>query len=224
MTSNTILTNINSTKFLGLTIDNTLSWREHIAALTTKLNKACFAIRAIPPFMTLRALKMVYFSYFHSVMSYGIIFWGSSHLSNSIFKIQKRIIRIITNKCKRDSCRQLYKQLQILTFPAQYIFSLLMFVIKHRDFFPSNSDIHDQNTRYNHNLHLPITNLTLVQKGVLHSGIKIYNHLPTHIKTLSKDPKHFKLKLKSFLLEQTLYSLEEFYQVTSKEFYPMCAI
>ena len=68
------------------------------------------------------------------------------HLSNNIFKIQKRIIRIITNKCKHDSCRQLYKQLQILTLPAPYIFSLLMFVIKHRDFFPSNSDIHDRMT------------------------------------------------------------------------------
>jgi len=45
-----------------------------------------------------------------------------------------------------------------------------------------------------------------------------------HIKTLSKDPKHFKLKLKSFLLEQTLYSLEEFHQVTSQEFYPICAM
>jgi hypothetical protein len=120
ITSNTILTNINSTKFLGLIIDNTLSWREHVVALTTNLNKACFAIRAIKHFMTLRVLKMVYFSYFHSVMSYGIIFCGSSHLSNNIFKIQNRIIRIITNRCKRDSCHQLYKQLQILTFPAQY--------------------------------------------------------------------------------------------------------
>ena len=93
-----------------------------------------------------------------------------------------------------------------------------MFVIKHWDFFPSNSDIHDRNTRYNHNLHLHTTNLTLIQKGVLHSGIKTYNHLPMHIKTLSKDPKHFKLKLQSFLLEQTFYSLGEFYQVTSKNF------
>ena len=151
-------------------------------------------------------------------MSYGIIFWGTSHLSNNIFKTQKRIIRIITNKCKRDSCRQLYKQLQILTFPAQYIFSLFMFVIKYSEFFPSNYEIHDQDTHYNHNLHVPTTNLTLVQRGVLYSGIKIYNHLPTHIKSLLKDPKQFKLKLKSFLLEQSLYSLEEFYQVTSKEF------
>jgi len=44
---NSIKTNINSTKFLGLIINNTLSWRDHIAALTSKLNKACYAIRAI---------------------------------------------------------------------------------------------------------------------------------------------------------------------------------
>jgi hypothetical protein len=199
--SNTILTNINSTKFLGLTIDSTMSWKEHLAALTSKLNKACFAIRAIKPFMTRRVLKMVYFSYFHSIMSHGFIFWGSTHLSNNIFKIQKRVIRTITNKCKRDSCHQLFKQLHILTLPAQYIFSLLMFVIKYKDFFPSNSNIHNRNTRYNHNLHLSTTNLTLVQKGALHSCIKIYNHLPMHIKSLSNDLKDFKSKLKIFLQE-----------------------
>jgi len=214
--SNSIITNVNSTKFLGLTIDNTLLWKEHIADVTSKLNGACYALRAIKPFMTLDVLRMVYFSYFHSIMSYGIIFWGNSHLSSNIFKIQKRVIRIITNKSKRDSCRQLYKQLQILTLPSQYIFSLLVFVAKNRDLFLSNSEIHDINTRNNYNLHLPTTNLTLVQKGVLYSGSKIYNHLPYHIKALSDDLKLFKSKLKTFLMEHSLYSLEEFYQVTSR--------
>ena len=120
----------------------------------------------------------------------------------------------MTNKSKRDSCRQLYKQLQILTLPGHYILSLLLFVIKYREFFPLDSDIHDRNTRNNDNLHPP-TNLTLVQKGVLYSGIKIFNRLPTSIKSLSKDPRHFKNKLKNFLLEHTLYSLNEYYQVTS---------
>ena len=189
MVSNSIITNINSTKFLGLTIDSTLSWREHISCLTSKLNKACYAITAFKPFMTLNVLRTVYFSYFHSLMSYGVIFWGNSHLSNNIFKIQKRIIRIITNKGKRDSCQNLYKQLQILTLSSQYIFSLLIFVAKHRDLFLSNSEIHDINTRFNYNLHLPTTNLTLVQKGVLYPGSRIYNYLPIHIKSLSYDPK-----------------------------------
>jgi len=38
---NSINTNINSTTFLGFIIDNSLSWKDHIAALTSKLNKAC---------------------------------------------------------------------------------------------------------------------------------------------------------------------------------------
>jgi hypothetical protein len=120
--SNTILTNSNSTKFLGITLDNMLTWTEHIANLTTKLNKACFAIRAIKPYMSLSVLRSVYFSYFHSLMSYAIIFWGSSSVSNNIFKLQKRTIRIIANKGKRDSCRQLFIQYQILTLHAQYFF------------------------------------------------------------------------------------------------------
>ena len=87
--SNSIITNTNSTKFLGLTIDNTLSWKERTANVTSKSNGACYATRAIKPCLTLDVLRMVYFSYFHSITSYGIIFWGNSHLSSNIFKIQK---------------------------------------------------------------------------------------------------------------------------------------
>ena len=114
-------------------------------------------------------------------MRHGIIFWGNSHHSNSIFKIQKTIRRIITNAGSCDSCHQLYKQLQILSLTSQCIFSLLVFINKKRGLFLSNSEIHDMNTRFNYNLHLSSIDLTLVQKGVLYSGSKIYNHLPLNI-------------------------------------------
>jgi len=55
MSSNTIITYINSTKFWGLIIDSTLSWKDHITRLTSKLNKACYTIRAIKPFIPLDA-------------------------------------------------------------------------------------------------------------------------------------------------------------------------
>jgi hypothetical protein len=136
--SNSIITNIKSTKFLGLIIDNTLSWSDHIVELTSKLNKACYAY-AIKSFMSLDVLRTIYFSYVHSVMTYGIIFWGNSHYSDSIFKIQKIIIRIITNTGRHNSCHQLYKQLQKLSLQPQYIFSLLIFENNNRDLFQSNS-------------------------------------------------------------------------------------
>jgi hypothetical protein len=120
--SNSINSNINSTRFLGLTIDCLLSWNDHISNLTSKLNKACYAVRALVPFMSPSVIRIVYFSYFHSVMSYGIIFWGNANLYINIFKIQKRIIRIMNRKSKRDSCRDLFKQWKILPFSSQYIY------------------------------------------------------------------------------------------------------
>jgi hypothetical protein len=74
ITNKGVITDIHSTRFLGLIIDSTLSWKDHIIELTSKLSKACYAIRAIKPFMSLDVLKMTYFSYVHSIMSYGIIF------------------------------------------------------------------------------------------------------------------------------------------------------
>ena len=92
------------------------------------------------------------------------------------------------------------------------MFSLLVFVKKNRELFLSNSEVHDMNTRYNKNLHLPSTNLTLVQKGVLYSGSRIFNRLPLSIKAHSNDAKRFKTTLKSYLIEHSFYSLDEYYQ------------
>ena len=50
--------------------------------------------------------------------------------SDDIFKIQKRIIRIITNSNKNASCRELFKKLNILPLQSQYIYSILLFIIK----------------------------------------------------------------------------------------------
>jgi len=155
---------------------------------------------------------MVYFSCFHSIMSYGIIFWGNSHYSINIFKIQKRIIRIMTYSNRRDTCRPLFDQLRILPLPSQYIYSLLLFVATNRKLFLLNSQIHDMNNRHNNNLHLPSTGLTLVQKGVAYSGCKIYNHLPPQIKNISNNIALFKSKLKKFLLRYAFYSVDEYYQ------------
>jgi hypothetical protein len=76
--------------------------------------------------------------------------------------------------------------------------------------FLSNSEIHDINTRNNSNVHLTSTNLALVQKGVLYSGSKVYNCLPSHVKALSNEPKRFKSTLKSYLIEQAFYSLDDY--------------
>jgi hypothetical protein len=154
---------------------------------------------------------MVYFSTFHSIVSYGIIFWGISTYSKIIFKTKKRIVRIITNSDNKDSCWELFKKLCILPLQSQYIFSLLIFVVKNKDSIKTNSDIHSFNVRSNHDLPIPVANLAVFQKGVWYSGIKVYNHLPPTLKQLSHDVLKFKMALKRFLLAKSFYTLDEYY-------------
>jgi len=151
---------------------------------------------------------MVYYAYVHSLMSYGINFWGNSSHYIEIFKIQKRVIRIITKSGSKTSCRQLFKQLEILPLQSQYILSTLQFVIKNKNLYTNNQNIHIINTRFNLDLHLPICNLTLYQKGAYFSGIILFNHLPLSLKRLSNDIKVFKPALQRFL-KQHSYSIEE---------------
>jgi len=73
---------------------------------------------------------MVYFSIVHSIILYGIIFWGVSTHSNIIFKIQKRIIRIIMNSGNKGSCRDLFKKLNILPLQSQYVLSLFILLLR----------------------------------------------------------------------------------------------
>ena len=120
ITSNSVIANINCTKFLGLIIDSTLSWKDHITEIIPKLNKACYVIRTLTFLRSPEILRMIYFSHFHSIMSYGIIFWCNFHYSVNILKIQKRIVRSITNSNRYGTCRPLFKHLRILHLPSQY--------------------------------------------------------------------------------------------------------
>jgi len=62
------INNIYNIKFLGLTIDNTLSWKKQIEQLASNLSSAGYAIRSLKSIMFQKSLRIIF--------SYGIIFWG----------------------------------------------------------------------------------------------------------------------------------------------------
>jgi len=60
-----------------------------VGELTPRLNKACYAIRLIKPFMSLDVLRSTYVLYVHSIISYGIIFWENSFIVKKYLKLRK---------------------------------------------------------------------------------------------------------------------------------------
>lgn len=71
------------------------TWDGHIEDIIKKLNKACYMIRNVKLIVSMKTLKSVYFSYFHSVMSYSIMLWGNSSHAERLLRLQKRAVKII---------------------------------------------------------------------------------------------------------------------------------
>ena len=134
--NNNFITNSSYTKFLWVTMDNILSWNNHINLLMKKLSMACNIIRNAKTCMSASSLKMIYHAFFHSAMSYGIIFWGNMSQSSTIFSIpppkKKKAIRIMEGCGNRVSCGNLFQKLQILPLTSQYMLSLLMFIVQNK--------------------------------------------------------------------------------------------
>jgi hypothetical protein len=110
------------------------------------------------------------------------------------------------------SCISLFKQLEILRVPYQYVLSLLNFIINNQEIFQTNSSIHNINTRNKHHLHSPNGNLSPPppQKSTLSAGIKIFNSLPLNVTILRDDKAKFKAGFRKYLHTHFSYSVDEF--------------
>jgi hypothetical protein len=94
-----------------------------------------------------------------------------------VFKLQNRVVRVMSGTGPRSSCRNLFKKLNTLPVPCQYILSLMLFIIDNQQHFFTNAHVHGLGTRNKNNLYLPVQSLTCVHKGVSCSRVKIFNLL-----------------------------------------------
>ena len=91
------LKKVTSTKFLGVTIDNKLSWHPHIKELKRKMNFAISTLSRIKSCVPENLHKDLYYTLFESHLSYCISVWGNvpQYLMNELHVIQKKCIRIL---------------------------------------------------------------------------------------------------------------------------------
>lgn len=199
-----------SVKYLGLTLDNNLSWNGHVDSLCLKLSSSVFAIKRTKAVSTQEAAKIAYHSLFESHLRYGVIAWGSSSIGNlqRILILQKRAVRVLAGLNSRDSCRPAFKNLRILTITSLYILEAVMYCVNNNTM-QRNRDIHNHNTRSRNNFNLPHHRTATYCKKPFYAGTKMYNLLPETIK--QEEAKKMKTTLQSWLQSRAFYTLEEFY-------------
>ncbi|XP_046664212.1 uncharacterized protein LOC124356940 isoform X1 [Homalodisca vitripennis] len=200
--------NLDSPMFLGLTLDPTLNWHQHISVLKSRLSKSIYALKRLSGELEREGLRQAYFGLFHAHMSYGLIVWGGAPKSEDIFVAQKKAIRVITGSHRLAHCKQLFIELRILTLHSLYIFQCLMYLRANLDKVHTRSSIHSHNTRSANLINLPQNRLLKSERNPIVISSRLMNKLPDTVKNLENDK--FKICIINFLLKNPFYKVEEF--------------
>lgn len=203
------LEQVRTTKFLGLHLDNALSWECHVNALCKKLASSCYVLYGLSSITSKSVLLSYYYAQFYSRIKYCVIFWGLSQHADRIFKLQKRAIRNITGLRSSSSCRGMFKELKILTLPSIYILELVTYVKSNISEFTTNNFHHDYSTRSGNQLSIPFHSLSLYKRSPRYMGIILYNKLPNNVKIIT-NLKTFNRSVRIILLNHCFYSVNEF--------------
>jgi hypothetical protein len=201
-----IIQRVECTKLLGLQIDETLSFSQHIYELQNKIISFMFALKRIRPLINETTAKTLYFAYIQSRLNYMNTVWiaAPAYSLESLEIIQRKSLRIVLRKNWYCSGSELYS-LQILpvTSMCQYSTAILTFKFI-RNLTKLNftinyiNEVHRYPTRNNEDILIPRTSTQLGSLNFFVRAFAQYNSLPNSIKTQISISK-FKTKLREYI-------------------------
>lgn len=212
----TAIEKVKNFKYLGLILDATLSWKEHIEHLRNKIASLCGLMHRVKTFVPKHTLLSFYYSCIHSHLLYLIIVWGHASKSNlqKIQVLQNRCLKIIFHLPQLFSTVQLYSNVSHNILPLRglcklqtclFMYDILKKTNMHQNLSFTVSN-HEHNTRYANNLLRSRASTCLGQMRISFYGPSEYNALPESLKTLnnrslfkSSLKRHYKSSISDFL-------------------------
>ena len=201
-------------KFLGVLVDEHLSWKYHICELRKKLSRTTGLFFKLRHWLPLATLICLYNSLFSSFLNYGIIVWGLTFESylTPLYLLQKKILRCINFQSPTAPSTPLLHSLKILKLEDVFHLNLLIFVYKainkispifFHDYFIPDSSVHRIGTRQasRGDLFIFLKRTTLYGlKTIQYFGSKLWNTLPIFIR-VAGSAITFRSKLKAFFID-----------------------
>ena len=180
---------VNNFKFLGLQINEHLTWADHVNHVSLKISRAIGILNKIKFQVPQHILLTIYHSLVMSHCNFHLVIWG--HNCASIFKLQKKAIRIITHSHFQSHTSLLFRKLKLLTLPDLYSLAILKYYYSYvhqtlplyhlsLNIYP-NAAYHSYNTRNRYNLTIPIIRHHFATKSIRHSVTTLINSLPQNI-------------------------------------------
>ena len=149
---------VSTVKYLGVTFDSNLTWKNRVNKLCLKLSKTVGIFSKLRYYVNVDILIMLYYSLIYPFLTYGIQVWGLTYPTylKPVTTLQKRVVRIMTFSDPRSHSEPLLKSLRLLKFSDIIHLEILSFVYQwyHKlspscfvNYFNPVSSIHSHNTR-----------------------------------------------------------------------------
>ena len=130
--NNVAIKQFDSVKYLGIHIDNHLTFEPHISLLSTKLSRSVGVLTRLKNILPSKALLQLYYAIVHPHLLYGLILWGSTNKSyiDKISKLQNKAVRAVTGGKYSGHVTSIYKQLKLLKLKDLFNLEVAKFVFK----------------------------------------------------------------------------------------------
>ena len=223
---NTPILPVEHTKFLGVIIDQNLSWKYHILKTTNQISKNIGILRKLRNTLPKRILFTIYNTLILPYISYSNIAWAITDFSldhsicpwtstntsklDTIFKLQKRALRIINNADYTSHTKTMFHNLETLnifdlnklqTALFMYRFDNNTLPRSFSNYFSKHSDVHNYNTRNAHKYITSKPTTNLIKYSIKYTGPKYWNLLNVKL-TQCKSIKSFKSAMKEELIKK----------------------
>ena len=206
--NNEVIHRVKKAKFLGVLLDDNLTWSFHINHIRSKIAKGMGIIKKARKYFDPKTLLSLYYSFIYPYITYCIEVWGTAFKSylDSISKIQRKVIRVIFSLSYRKNVQEYFIQANILDIHQLYILITCLFMFKYRkgslpivfgSFF--NYVNHGYGTRNQFLLKIPLCRSKFSQMRVHFMGVKIHNFLYDKI-DWNVSFHSFKKKLKYYII------------------------
>ena len=169
--------------FLGVVLDNKLSWKAHVKHISRKISKSIAILKFVKYSFPIDALRIIYMALIFSHLNYCNLIWGSAYSTNldPLIKLQKKAVRIVNKSGFFAHTAPIFNSLRILNVQQIFLLNCLCFMYKcfKLNLFPSyrskmikQSDLHPYKTRGNSLLRIPKNRLTLCINSFYSRGIQ----------------------------------------------------
>ena len=198
-------------KFLGVTVDSKLTWKNHIAEIESKISKNIGVISRASKFLKTKELQTLYCSLILPYLYCGVVLWGNNYQSNlnRIIKLQKRVIRITAKADHKHSTLPLFHNMGLLKF-TDIVFkdtAIMMYEVansqvpmRFTSMFKNFTSVHDHKTRQYNDFYFPKFKTNIKKFSFSVVGCKIWNSLSNELKSC-KSLDTFKRNIKKYLLK-----------------------